>query len=399
MAKLTGTNGNDRIDGTSLSEVIRGLRGDDLLNGMSGSDRLFGGQGNDVIHGGLGNDQLQGGIGADRLYGDEGNDTLLGNEAADRLFGGAGDDSLMGGQADDILAGGSGNDVLRGNNGADLLDGGDGDDVLFGGTGFDTFIGGAGVDTVDFSDDPRGMWIDLRTTLEGDQAFAAYGEPGRDWQGPIETLTGIERVNGTQQDDTFHGGDLGIRVNMQAGDDVIYGSFQDDTLIGGDGNDRIFGASGDNRLFGSGGDDRLETGDGDDLMTGGAGNDVFAFDFETGNTYYDEPQNNISRGSDVVADFQAGDKLHISGFSFNEADGVATYYTFDFADFDTNADGVLNRDDRDISLGAATVNGKTATSLTWDFHGLPALADGIGVDATVTLFGVTSLNAGDFTPG
>ena len=123
-AIITGTAGDDDIDGTNNNDTISGLRGDDRLDGQAGNDTLIGG------------------AGSDELRGDDGNDTLNGD---------AGNDELRGEDGDDILAGGGGNDELRGDSGNDTLNGGAGNDELRGGFGDDTLVGGTGADILIFN--------------------------------------------------------------------------------------------------------------------------------------------------------------------------------------------------------------------------------------------------------
>lgn len=85
MANLTGTTGDDIIDGTAVADIISGGKGDDIISG---------GGGNDVINGGAG---------------------------ADILLGDAGSDIISGGAGDDIIDGGAGSDALTGGNGSDLF--------------------------------------------------------------------------------------------------------------------------------------------------------------------------------------------------------------------------------------------------------------------------------------
>jgi Ca2+-binding RTX toxin-like protein len=86
--EITGTNGNNVIEGGNGSDVIYGLDGDDVLSGGRGADFLYGGAGNDTLYGGTGNDWLQGDAGDDILYGGEGDDILVGGAGADTLYGG-----------------------------------------------------------------------------------------------------------------------------------------------------------------------------------------------------------------------------------------------------------------------------------------------------------------------
>lgn len=63
--ELTGTAGNDRLNGATLDDTLRGGAGDDILTGGGGHDLLYGDAGNDTLRGGAGVDQLFGGEGID----------------------------------------------------------------------------------------------------------------------------------------------------------------------------------------------------------------------------------------------------------------------------------------------------------------------------------------------
>jgi surface adhesion protein len=80
---MTGTNGNDRMDGGAGNDSLSGGAGNDLLLGNSGNDSLAGGDGIDELRGGAGNDSLNGGNGADVLVGGAGNDSLTGGAGSD----------------------------------------------------------------------------------------------------------------------------------------------------------------------------------------------------------------------------------------------------------------------------------------------------------------------------
>ena len=114
-ATITGTAGNNTLNGTSGDDVIVGRGGNDRIDPGSGNDRVCGGSGadtvelssgNDRIFGGSGNDTLAGGSGDDSVWGGEGNDLLDGGSDRDRLFGEAGVDRLFGGGDPDALDGG-----------------------------------------------------------------------------------------------------------------------------------------------------------------------------------------------------------------------------------------------------------------------------------------------------
>src|SRR5262249_42387232 len=68
---ISGTSGNDVLNGGDLTDTIDGLAGNDQISGGAGDDLLFGGAGNDRIAGNAGNDHIDGGAGFDRaLYTD-----------------------------------------------------------------------------------------------------------------------------------------------------------------------------------------------------------------------------------------------------------------------------------------------------------------------------------------
>lgn len=107
---ITGTSGNNHINGTNASELILGLGGNDKIDGKGGDD---------CIVGGSGNDKLEGGTGEDIILGGEGNDKLDGQTGRDKLYGEAGNDELFGGTNNDYLDGGADHDFLKGETGTD----------------------------------------------------------------------------------------------------------------------------------------------------------------------------------------------------------------------------------------------------------------------------------------
>jgi Ca2+-binding RTX toxin-like protein len=132
------------------------------VTGSAGNDSIQGAGLADDLNGGAGRDTIDGGDGADQLFGNKGNDRLLGGGGGDRLDGANGNDSLFGEDGYDKLVGGTGHDLLIGGNGRDYLNAGGGNDILIGGAGRDTYIGGAGKDTFRFDD--------ITDSLKGRQA-------------------------------------------------------------------------------------------------------------------------------------------------------------------------------------------------------------------------------------
>jgi hypothetical protein len=112
-ARLTGTEGNDRIAGSSLAETIRGRGGNDRLRGGPGDDCMGGNGGKDRVKGGGGDDRVKGQAGDDRLRGGGGSDRISGNRDDDRVAGGGGGDTLRGGDGRDRISGGGGDDTIN----------------------------------------------------------------------------------------------------------------------------------------------------------------------------------------------------------------------------------------------------------------------------------------------
>lgn len=275
--------GNDTLNGNATRNRLNGGDGDDTLNGFDGNDRLFGRAGSDTLNGGPGNDWLKGGSQADTLDGGDGIDTLdysdsnagvtvdlatgtvsggtaegdtiagfeqvLGSDFNDKLTGDGGNNTLTGGDQNDLLAGGSGDDNLSGGPGNDRLRGGAGGDVLSGGDGWDM---------ADYS----GSWAAINVNLETGSAQGGNAEG--------DTISGIERLRGSQVSDTLTG---------DAGRNVLIGVGGDDMIKGSGGNDRIKGGGGSDDLRGGGGSDRFifAAGDGSDSVDGGIGYDTCDF--------------------------------------------------------------------------------------------------------------------------
>ncbi|MFN0193069.1 MAG: calcium-binding protein [Aestuariivirga sp.] len=191
------------VDGNAGANLLYGHDAvGDIMNGFGGADTIFGLNGDDQIYGGAGNDIADGGRGDDIVYGGGDNDTLIG------------------GTGDDELYGEDGNDTLRGGSGADLLDGG----------------AGAG-DLADYIGAAAGVTAAL------DASLAGTGEALGD------TFAGVERIRGSNFDDTLRGDD-------QA--NILFGQSGADNLNGRAGIDRLFGGLGIDMLTGGTQADRFE---------------------------------------------------------------------------------------------------------------------------------------------
>ncbi len=278
---ITGSWGNDTLDGTIWDDVINGLGGNDTIRGYGGDDTIVGGNGagGNYLDGGDGNDFLQAFDGSDTLVGGAGDDYLYAGNGYNSLDGGTGNDTLVGELGTDLMSGSDGNDNLYGGGGNNILDGGAGDDWLDAGAGASWLFGGDGYDTAGYGSSANAVTVNLldMTQNGGDAAGHVY--------------IGIEAFYLSVFDDTFIGSNLADTVNGASGDDTLYGNGGNDSLDGSAGNDWLYGGDGDDILHGGaarhhgpgGGDDflsggngndTLDAGDGNDLLNGGAGADL-----------------------------------------------------------------------------------------------------------------------------
>ncbi|WP_158219891.1 calcium-binding protein [Ideonella sp. A 288] len=276
---LLGNELDNLLVGNAVGNSLTGAAGNDTLDGGLGVDTMIGGAGDDVYRlnaptDGV-NETSPGSGGIDRVelnFSAAGPYTLganveharitasgalainvTGNALANAIEGGAGNNSLSGLAGDDALSGGKGNDTLLGGEGRDTLDGGDGNDLLDGGAGTQDLVRYVGAAT--------GVTVNLLTG-------AATGGAG------VDTLVGIEQVEGSAQADSITG---------SAADNRLGGGDGNDTLSGGAGQDTVDGGDGSNSLTGGDGDDLLATANGgDDWIDGGAGSDAADFSAATG---------------------------------------------------------------------------------------------------------------------
>ena len=261
----TGNAAANQISGNGAANLLRGLGGNDVLSGNDGDDTLEGGEGDDSIDGGSGDDTAS-------YSSSSGAVTVSLALSGAQATGGAGSDTLIG---IEHLTGSGFNDVLTGNSGANVLRGGAGDDLLDGGASNDLLDGGIGSDTATYASASNGVQVSLENVGAQDT-----GSAGSD------TLTDIENLTGS-----------GFA-------DLLTGNASINRLSGGGGNDTLAGRGGNDFLVGGDGDDFLYGGEGSDTLTGSGGSDRFIFDVS------------VSSGVDQIADFGAGDSIHLDGLVF-----------------------------------------------------------------------------------
>ena len=157
---ITGSAGDNVLDGQGAADVLRGFNGNDTLLGGDGNDFLSGDRGNDILDGGAGRDTVlfngsEDGVIVDLVAGTataqggfSGDDTIVNVED---VRGSRGDDMITGDDNTNVLLGDLGNDIIIGGGGRDNIQGGGGNDILIGGTGTDGLRGNAGNDVFVFS--------------------------------------------------------------------------------------------------------------------------------------------------------------------------------------------------------------------------------------------------------
>ena len=175
---ITGTDGNNTLNGDNNPNTIRGGKGD---------DRLFGRDGNDVLYGGDGDDQLTGGDGMDTLHGGKGSDTFFITYEED---------------IDEIVI----FDTVYGE--GDLDEDGDVTD--------ETDEDSASEDTISYKDWVNADGSDTGIILELDSNS--------------DNVDGIENIIGSRHEDDFTG---------DSRENIIEGGADNDELDGGDGNDTV----------------------------------------------------------------------------------------------------------------------------------------------------------------
>lgn len=230
------------------------------------------------------------------ISGTNSSETVTGTSAGETLLGLNGDDSLLGLDGDDALVGGNGNDSLTGGNGNDLF--------VFDARGF-------GTDRI--ADLNAGDRIDLRAFNIGSIAqLAPYmSQVGSDVHINFQWAGGTERivVAARQVADITA---ASLLLNTDTDPLIVAGTSSHDTLFGGTGNDALSGNGGDDSLNGGGGSDALNGGTGNDLLRGGAGNDRFVYSAR-------------GFGSDVIADFAAGDRIDLRGLNVADFAQIAPF--------------------------------------------------------------------------
>lgn len=354
---LTGNDGDNIIDGGLGADTLNGGLGSDTLSyqsatsgvlvnmgtgtyaqgdsvtnfenlwGSNFADSLTGDGSDNVIEGGGGNDTLNGG--ANGAGGDTvsyahatGGVTVSLATATAQATGSAGNDTLSNFEN---LLGSDYADTLTGDANANVINGGLGNDILMGSTGSDSLIGGSGIDTANYSQ----LGVAISATINGsvDKNGGASG---------TDTLSGIENLTGTSQNDSLTGDGNNNILDGGLGDDTITGGGGNDTVTyaasgsavnvdltigfgsnvsGGYGNDtlsginNLIGSAYNDSIVGDGNNNTIEGGAGNDFLDGGAGtSDTASYSTATSgvtvNLSNSSAQNTGGAGTDTLLNFE-----------------------------------------------------------------------------------------------
>ena len=264
-----GTGSGGDAEGDRLSS-IENLTGSDFGDALTGDDK------DNILEGGAGGDVLNGGTGEDTA-------SYIGSDAAVTvdLTTGTG----TGGDAEgDTL---TNIENLTGSDFGDKLTGDRGDNVIEGGAGADVLNGSIGSDTASYIGSDAAVTVDLTTgtgtggDAEGDRLSNVENLIGSDfddtligdiWSNILEGGAGADVLDGGYggyDTATYFGSNAGVTVNLTTGIGSG-GDAEGDTLIN---IERLTGSDFDDTLIGDVLNNRLEGGQGNDYLFGGEGHD------------------------------------------------------------------------------------------------------------------------------
>lgn len=329
------------------------------------------------------------------INGNNSANTLAGTASADVINAKGGADTVNAGDGDDVVDGGDGSDILNGERGNDRLIGGEGDDTLNGGEGNDRLEGGAGIDWASFE---GGVAVnaDLTTGI-------ATGQ-GND------TMTGIENLRGSSNNDTLKGNSSNNNIQGGLGADLLIASGGVDILNGGSGVDsasfasfasavvasltsgtysstsgtgqllsieELIGSAFNDTLTGDANANTINGGLGNDTLNGGGGVDTLSYAGV-------QSHNFIDLGTGVVTQQWLGQTVG--------TDAVSNFETVTGGD---------NYDQIRGSVGNNVINGGGSSDLLLASLGVDHLDGGAGANDTVEFSGVgavvASLATGTYT--
>ena len=289
---------------------------------------------------------------------------IIGNDLGNSIKGGRGADTITGGTGNDTVSLGSGADVYVYTGGNDLIqDYNAVDKIQIGTDNYEltaiekivtnvvySFNNGEGTITVKSGQNKNITIIDSN----GNDASKIYPTiEGVIYDSVKTAITLDSSFAGTLQSSDYNPSvmkiyaskvDKAVKIFGNDTANTINGGIKNDTIYGGAGDDKIYGGGGDDNIFGNTGDDTLNGDAGNDTLTGGAGNDVFIY---------------VSgKGNDVIADYEIGDKIKISGGSITK-----TTYSDDDVIFKIGAGSITVKDGNGKNITIVDSNNNTTTQI------------------------------------
>ena len=225
----------DNTAGTAAdnsANSLTGTAGNDLLQGFGGADTMSGGAGNDTYIVGSG-DVLSDSGGIDTVVTDT--TWSLGTAFENLTMTGTANITMQGNNLNNLIVGNSGNNTFNARAGNDTILAGAGNDRIdmfgngFASYGDEVVDGGAGFDTIDFSGYAKSsIVVDLA-------AGTVFG--GGDGSLGTVALSNVEMVVTGAFDDHIRGSGKAEAFDGRGGNDILAGRQGNDTLTGGTGQD------------------------------------------------------------------------------------------------------------------------------------------------------------------
>lgn len=397
---ILGTSEPDDWEGTTSNDAYKGLGGGDTIDGLAGNDTLHGDEGDDTIYGVQGNDIINGGDGNDSILGGPGNDTIAGDDTStsdpgnDTIHGGTGDDFMDGGEGYDFVSyddfdvqvyvdlengyGSSeyGSDTITnfegiiGGDACDDLTGDSDNNTFIPGSGNDTVNGNGGIDTVDFSGQAA-----MTVTLSGGSGSAT--ESG---SGEVDTLTDIDNIFGTDNNDYIAGDDNSNYLAGRGGTDSLVGGAGDDTFSSGGGSDSIAGGTGTNTidyewLNGSDGGITADYASSETDITYSSGTDSISGIYKIIATEYDDEIQWGNGSYSVTLDGESGSDSLVGGGSDDVLYGSGEDDILRGADGDDKLYGGTENDTLFGGMGDDTLSGGEGNDI-FKYEGIGQLSSG-----------------------
>ena len=242
-------------DGTTLSysQLIQkgfdltGTSGDDIINGTNVVDRITTFEGNDTVYAGEGNNIINSGAG------------------------------------NDVITAGAGNDVYQYNtgDGLDVINDIDGTDTLQMGSGIDfdhTIIriqqGVAHLRLLDAEGNETSEGIDITLNPDGSIPVETINFADGSSFSMNDLIIQQKTTYGTKKSDTIRTGRHDDTIYAGKGGDTVCAGLSNDTIFGEKGNDKLYGEQGNDIIYGDKGNDILDGGNGNDILYGGKGKDT-----------------------------------------------------------------------------------------------------------------------------